>query len=308
MNLRLSIFLLLLPFLLTAQFQQHTLIFVGDTQSPIWFEKFYLQYNNNEKATQNIFSAVLKEQNVDAVIHAGDITGYGSSKSEWKPVLPFLDSLRERSIPFIAAKGNHDYMFLPSTAMKRFKEYVPSSASDYSLWKFDNVAIILLNSNFSRLNSSVITTQRKWYVSMLEKCEADTSVHFIITVDHHPPFTNSKVISGSEEVRKDFLPAFFQSKKAVLFVSGHAHRFEHFRQQGKDFLVVGGGGGLLHNEQTPPVMNDLYTGKDEGEFFHYVRCRVFADSLSFEIVKVTPHPARTEIVHHFEISAVGRKQ
>ncbi len=300
---RFSIIFFLSSFLLAAQPQQRTLIFLGDTQSPIWFEEFYLHSDNNEEATQNIFSAILEEQNVDAVIHAGDITGYGSSRSEWKPVIPFLDSLRERSIPFIAAKGNHDYMFFSSLAMKRFQEYVPNSASDYSLWKFDNVAIVVFNSNFSRLNNSVIVGQKEWYRSTLESCDADSSIHFIITVEHHPPFTNSSVISGSKEVRKDFLPAFFQSKKAVLFVSGHAHRFEHFRQKGKDFLVIGGGGGLLHDKRPAPVMDDLYTGKDEGKFFHYVRCRVFADSLSFEIVKVTPHPARTEIVHHFEISS-----
>jgi hypothetical protein len=29
-----------------------------------------------------------------------------------------------------------------------------------------------------------------------------------------------------------------------LFITGHAHDFEHFNISGKDFLTIGGGGGL----------------------------------------------------------------
>lgn len=291
----------IIPLLLFAQPPQK-LIFISDTQSPIWFEKIYMEYNENEGATQKIFSSILEESNLAAFIHAGDITAYGSSRDKWEPVMPFLDSLRTRSIPFIAAKGNHDYMFSSEKAMENFREYVPGSPSDYSVSRFGPVAVILLNSNFSKLDDLTIDRQNKWYVSTLSMCDADSTIRFICCVNHHSPFTNSAIVSGSEEVQKNFLPAFYHSTKARLFITGHAHRFEHFRNRGKDFLVIGGGGGLLHPKKSSELLTDLSTAGEEGSFFHYARCLVGEDSLSFEIVKVTATSAHGEVVYATSIT------
>ena len=40
------------------------------------------------------------------------------------------------------------------------------------------------------------------------------------------------------------MPGYIKSKKAKRFITGHAHAFEHFNMLGKDFLVIGGGGGI----------------------------------------------------------------
>ena len=298
----LAFILTIVPLLLFAQSPPQKLIFVSDTQSPIWFEKIYVEYNDNEAATQKIFSSILEESNLTAVIHAGDITAYGSSRDKWEPVLPFLDSLRARSVPFVAAKGNHDYMFSSAPAMENFREYITGSPSDYSLSRFGPVAVIFLNSNFSKLDDSTIVRQNEWYAATLSKCDADSTVRFICCVNHHSPFTNSAIVSGSEEVQKYFLPEFYHSRKARLFVSGHAHRFEHFRNGGKDFLVIGGGGGLLHPRKSSELLTDLSIAGEEGRFFHYVRCLVGNDSLSFEIVKVASGSAHGEVVYTMSVT------
>ena len=206
----------------------------------------------------------------------------------------------------MVAKGNHDSMFFAKSAAENFDRYLPGSASDYSARKFGHVEILVLNSNFSQMEDSSIAHQNEWYRSMLTVGDSDSSVHFIITVDHHPPITNSAVISASDEVRRNFLPYFFDSKKSVLFVTGHAHRFEHFREKEKDFLVVGGGGGLLHKKRTTNITPDLYLGADEGRFFHYVRCKVAADSLTFEVMKVTADSIPSNVVHRFSIQYQSR--
>ncbi len=297
-----ALILAIIPPLLFAQSPPQKLIFVSDTQSPIWFEKIYMEYNDNEAATQKIFSSILEESGLTAVVHAGDITAYGSSRDKWEPVLPFLDSLRARSVPFIAAKGNHDYMFSSAAAMENFQEYVPGSRLDYSVSRFGPVAVILLNSNFSKLDDSTIDRQNEWYASTLSKCDADSTIRFICCVNHHSPFTNSAIVSGSGEVQKNFLPAFYRSTKASLFLTGHAHRFEHFQNRGKDFLVIGGGGGLLHPRKSSELLTDLSTAGEEGRFFHYVRCLVGEDSLSFEIVKVTSTSTPGEVVYTMSIT------
>jgi predicted phosphodiesterase len=287
---------------LTAQTDsiQSTLVFLSDTQAPMWVEKLYLKDYDNEKATQNIFSSILKEQKLDAVIHCGDITAYGMSRSKWEAVLPFIDSLKARTIPFIAAKGNHDYYFFSGRAMRNYEEYIPAGRKEYSLYTFGSTAIIVLNSNVEELEDSVRRQQHAWYASTLQSLDTDSTVHFIITVDHHSPFTNSTMVTGSSVIRKEYLPVFYSSVKSKLFVSGHAHRFEHFRKKGKDFLVIGGGGGLFHDKRTENPDEDLH--KRDGRFFHYVKCSVYADSLSLNVVKVEPRSSETKELHHVTIA------
>jgi hypothetical protein len=108
--------------------------------------------------------------------------------------------------------------------------------------------------------------------------EHDGSIKVIIVGCHHSPYTNSKVVKPSLEVRREFVPAFLQSKKCVLFLSGHSHNFEQFKVGGKYFLVIGGGGGphqALHtdNQPTPDLANNYKP------MFHYLEVRRSQDSL-----------------------------
>jgi hypothetical protein len=156
--------ILILPALLSSQPKDSstTLVFLSDTQAPLWFEKLYLQHDDNEKATPLIFSNIPQEQNISAVIHGSDLTSHSSDKRSWSQIRPFMDSLQARSIPFLAAKGNHDYFFSASAAIRKFKKYVPESCSDYFSRKFGPGAIVLLNSNFWQLPHSLIVRQRTW--------------------------------------------------------------------------------------------------------------------------------------------------
>lgn len=275
------------------------LVFLSDTQTPMWVEKIYLSSDDNDAATQNIFSSILKEDNLTAVIHAGDLTGHGWLRSSWTPVLPFIDSLKAKSIPFIAAKGNHEYYFVSSWGMERFGEYVPNGTSDYSVHRFDACAVIILNSNEGKMDDDLRAAQRRWYDSTLAACDADSAVRWIITVAHHSPFTNSDMVTGSAFIRNEYLPAFYKSMKSKVWIGGHAHRFEHFNRKGKDFLVIGGGGGLHHGKREEYPHNDLHSG--DGRFFHYLRCTVFSGSLRMEIISVTPDSQRTETAYSITI-------
>jgi len=121
------------------------------------------------------------------------------------------------------------------------------------------VAVVLLNSNFDRLSASEAQAQQAWYTRTMDSLDEDGSIRAAIVCCHHSPYTNSTVVGSSMSVRQNFLPSFAASRKAQLFLSGHAHAFEHFRRGGKDYIVIGGGGGLLHplNEGADRVEGDL---------------------------------------------------
>lgn len=260
-------------------------VFLSDTQTPMLAEKIYLKSDNNETATQNIFTSILTEKEITAVIHAGDMTGHGWLRSSWRPILPFIDSLNARSIPFVAAKGNHEYYFISSWGMERFEEYVPNGKGDYSVQRFGNSAIVILNSNADKLDDEIKAQQKRWYDSTLASCDGDSTLQWIFTVAHHSPFTNSDMVTGSDFMRKEYLPAFYASPKSRVWIGGHAHRFEHFRKKEKDFIVIGGGGGLHHDKRSENPHDDLHAG--DGRFFHYLRCTAFQDSIMIETMKVT---------------------
>jgi hypothetical protein len=125
---------------------------------------------------------------------------------------------------------------------------------------------------------SDITKQDSWYNNEIKKLNDDPAVKFIIVGCHHSPFTNSKVVKPSMLVRQKFIPAFIDSKKCILFLSGHSHNFERFNVQGKYFLVIGGGGGphqpLYTDKEITPELSSAY--KPE---FHYLEVIRHSDSL-----------------------------
>jgi predicted MPP superfamily phosphohydrolase len=251
------------------------IVFISDTQLPLWIETLFLETNHNNVARDMLFHAIRKERNLTAVFDLGDLNGFGSSESDWKQLDSFVSSLRGDKIELFPLMGNHDYMLFPSWAVEKM---VQRFSVDVLRWRtiiIDSLAVVMLNSNFSHLSEDEKNEQARWYQLELDRLENNASVAVIIVTCHHSPYTNSSVIGPSEEVQQQFVPGFLQSTKCKLFLSGHAHAFEHFKHGGKDFLVIGGGGGPLHRlltgaqQRTP----DLYSSTENNRMFHYITCR-----------------------------------
>jgi hypothetical protein len=151
------------------------------------------------------------------------------------------------------------------------------SATGYSE-VIDSVAVILLNSNFTKMAPAEIARQDDWYTAELKKMDNDPAIKFVIVGCHHSPYTNSKAIVPSVQVQRRFVPGFIGSKKCVLFLSGHSHNFEEFKEQGKYFLVIGGGGGPHQPLNTiTPSSHDLAVNYKPA--FHYLEVKRYHDSL-----------------------------
>jgi hypothetical protein len=170
----------------------------------------------------------------------------------------------------------------------------------------DSVAVILLNSNFRSLSNTEDTAQINWYKRTLTSLDADSSIRFIISGCHHSPYTNSRIVSSSLSVRQKFVPHFIKSTKSILFLSGHSHNFEHFKQQGKDFFVIGGGGGLhqplKHGEG---ILDDL--SDDYKPLFHYLTINRIVDQLKLTSLRLKADFKNFEEGATFQInSSVGQ--
>ncbi len=273
-------------------------VFVSDTQDPLWVETLFLEENRNTEARARIFESILADQPA-ALFHCGDLVALGSLGSEWGVIDSFLTQLRSRSIPFYPALGNHDLLLFPRIGRENFAKRSPVDATTGYVRRLGPVAVIMLNSNFFYLCGAEERRQQAWYEETLDALDADSDVKWIIVGCHHSPYTNSTIISPSSSVQQHFVPAYVKSRKGVLFLSGHSHAFEHFIHSGKDFMVIGGGGGLQHplRRGSEARWTDLFPENSSLRRFHYLRCSIERGELVVEVQMLTKNFSGTETIY-----------
>ena len=244
----------------------------------MFVETILLRRHNNKKATELLFSDVL-QRHPAAFFLLGDLVNLGYSNRQWKPIDRYVETLRKKEIPVHAILGNHEVMGRPREGIRKFQQRFPDHQPTGYVVYTKNVAVVLVNSNFSTLSVNEEVAQTLWYKSTLETLDQDPKVDFIITGCHHSPFTNSRIVKPSKEVEEKFIPPFLSSRKSCLFLSGHCHAYEHYKVEGKDFMVIGGGGGLRQ-----PLRQGLGTladiASDYKPLFHYVMVEVLGDTLN----------------------------
>jgi hypothetical protein len=253
------------------------------------FERVYLTYNGNARGRKAIFQKILEIRPM-AVVHLGDQISMGSQNSTWHDVDQFVKSLNEQGIGFSPIPGNHEYLLSSKAGIAHFTSRYPgANLTGYSR-EYGNVAVVLVNSNFSELSENERQGQLRWYRKTLEDYENKPSIDFVVVGCHHPPYTNSRIVGISKEIRDDYLAEFYQAKKCKLFVSGHAHAYEHFKINGKDFLVIGGGGGIQHPLRIgeKAEYKDIFSNSLEKRVFHFLTIRSTDDTLSVDLRMLKP--------------------
>jgi UDP-2,3-diacylglucosamine pyrophosphatase LpxH len=250
--------------------------FTSDTQAPMLVETIILRSNKNRLATKKLFEDI-GQRNPGSLFILGDVVNLGYSDRQWKPMDRYLKDLREKGVEVHAALGNHEVMGKKNTGEKKFQQRFPNHVKTGFVEVVDSVAVVLLNSNFKKLSKKENDMQVAWYQETLKALDADPAIHFIITGCHHSPYTNSKIVGPSKGVQDRFVKPFLASEKSKLFLSGHCHGFEHYQVEGKEFVVIGGGGGLHQPMRADGAHQDL--AKDYKPMFHYLTVLRSGDGL-----------------------------
>ena len=260
------------------------LAFASDTQAPMLVETILLRSYKNRLATRLLFADILQHQ-PEVFYLLGDVVNLGYSDRQWKPIDAYLENLRKNGVAVHAILGNHEVMGRPLVGQQKFQQRFPTHVRTGYFRVHNSVAVVLLNSNFNALSRKEDIQQQKWYEETLKKLDDDTSVTFIVTCCHHSPYTNSRIVAPSAPVQQKFVPLFLQSRKSQLFLSGHCHAFEHYLVGGKDFMVIGGGGGLRQPlRQSLGSLVDL--ASEYKPMFHYLTVRHLGDYLQVRSFQV----------------------
>jgi hypothetical protein len=258
--------------------------FVSDTQSPMFPETIALPRNNNELARAKIFDSILLFR-PHSVFHLGDLVSLGFCDGSWKAIDAFGERLQALGTGFYPVLGNHELMLFSQSGESNFQKRFPNASRTGYLCRAGPLGVLLLNSNISVLTAEEQAKQLSWYQETLRKLDKDSTVGIVVVACHHSPYTNSTIVSPSGDVQENFVPPFLQSAKTRIFLSGHAHAAEHFRISTKDFLVIGGGGGLQHPLLTGSESRwqDLFPQKTEKRMFHYLEGIITSTSATFTV-------------------------
>ncbi len=209
----------------------------------MWAETLWLKPYHNAEATKRLFSDIVTRKPSSLFI-LGDVVSLSCRPKTWVRMDSYLENCRKAGIPVSALLGNHDVMSSSKRGEAEFQKRFPNHNKTGFRIIVDSMAVVFLNSNFKKLAPEDLAKEEAWLQKTLDSLDANPAVLATLMACHHAPFTNSKIVHSSEPVQQKFVPAFLQSKKATLFITGHSHNFERFNHNGKDFVVIGGGGGL----------------------------------------------------------------
>lgn len=244
-------------------------IVVSDTQDPIPSRLLRKYFPDKQKPSDYIFSAILAEPEIDALLHLGDITAFGFWNAGWKRADAFFQTLNERSVAVFPLLGNHEYLVMQTAGKRNFLRRFPMFQRSWYLVRMGVTAFVMLNSNFAYMARQESEAQLRWYERTMAALEADARVQAVVVCSHCPPYTESQASRSSKRLRREYIPIFTQARKTRLFLSGHFHSYEHFRRDGKEYIISGGGGGLIHQ---PMLVHDRPAGETPGKiFYHYLR-------------------------------------
>ncbi|MFD2572392.1 metallophosphoesterase family protein [Spirosoma soli] len=281
---------------------QSDILFLSDTQAPMWVERLVLRTHQNTKATTTIFAEILRLK-PPVLYWLGDIVSLGFRNNKWPIIDKFLDACRQSGTAVYAIMGNHDVMGRPRKGARNFQQRFPEHSHTGYVKTTNATAVVMLNSNFSTLSAADLVKQQIWYEQTLQELDADPAVEVVIVTCHHAPYSNSKLVGSSKLVQQRFVPPYVKSQKARLFITGHSHAFERYQFEGKEFLVIGGGGGLRQPLNTSPSrLPDLATSYKP--LFHYLAVRREGNGLQLTSYCLKKDFSGFDVGYAYEIAAV----
>jgi len=171
----------------------------------------------------------------ETVFIGGDITQNGSRREDFDLFFEVMKPLTDIA-EIYPAMGNHD----KDTDL--FLQYFPTVDSlTYYVVEKEDIIWIVLNSNLKLAPGSL---QYNWLVNQLEANKERT----VVVIMHHPVFSSGA--HGDEKGFSFLFPALFKKYSVAAVLSGHDHIYERSAKDGIHYVVFGGGGGSLYNNES----------------------------------------------------------
>jgi hypothetical protein len=235
------------------------------------------------------------QNQLQAVIHTGDIVGSGSTISQYTeqfftPFAPFSSS-----VPFLITAGNHElespfyYKYIKNDDISA----QPVGDSDFERYwskRIGNTLLIGLNSTDQPSLQGIFSREEAWLKSTLDAAQANDSIAMIFCFVHAHPFSELWVDGSIPFVRDVVFPLLKKYSKVQQLSYGHTHGYERGMatvcagdSTTGDFTLLddGGGGGArdrwgVYNNKDYPEIHTSY------DYFFYTIGEIDQENNSYK--------------------------
>jgi len=239
-----------------------TFVVYGDTreQLPLW---------NQSDLHARVAERIAMEQDCLFVVHTGDLVNDPDDEGEWGRFFEAAGAMLA-STTFFAVPGNHEGDLL------KYQEYF--GVPPWYNFTVSGFEFIIIDSN--TLKPDREEQQNRWINQTLA---GPSNGRFVFL--HHPMYTSEpNHWGGFLDIRGKWEQPFIEHNVIVVF-SAHVHAYEHFYENGIDYLTMGTGGAPFYPlaEQKPAG----YRNSTENTLA-YARVTVSAkpDPTLVEVIKV----------------------
>lgn len=209
----------------------------------------------SKKTIQQIYGSDLHNQ-VNLVLHSGDLVVTGSSIAQWTEQYFAPMSHLSPYIPFLTVTGNHEgehQNYYKYMHYDNISGYPPPNGFAEKFWStvIANTMIIGLNTN---LTGAAQTLQNMWLEQILDVAENNPKIDFVFLIGHHFSITELwgegiTYDGGPPYIKFQVFPLLKKYSKVIQYSYGHTHGFERGTIESDkpevrgDFRIVCGGGG-----------------------------------------------------------------
>jgi len=201
------------------------------------------------------------------VFHTGDLVNDGRKPDDWA-IFDAIASGLIASADYYPAIGNHEensQMFFD-----RFK--LPNNERWYAVDSGGIHFIVLDSTSDTRPGSE----QYRWLESHLETTARNRE--FVAAVFHHPPFSTGPHDADERGLRTTWVPLFEKHGVDVVF-NGHDHTYERSLHNGIYYIVTGGGGAPLYDQERDSPDSQVYITT-----YHFCSLSVVDDKLKVDVL------------------------
>lgn len=226
------------------------------------------------------------------VLQTGDLVHNGDNESQWKIFDEITGEMRKQ-IPYYPARGNHD-VGRQGFFEQRVTQPVLSGNQHFYSFEKGNVHFIALD---TQDDFAPAGAQRKWLEADLAKAKSEG--RFIIPFFHKAIYSiGHHALDGDVVALRSILHPLFRKYGVRLAFLGHDHQYYRTVRGGITYVVTGGGGAPLYddNHRALKIAGDVFKMT-----YHFCVADVYPDR-----VTVTAYQTDLSVVDRFTVPIGGK--
>lgn len=213
------------------------------------------------------------------VFNIGDLTMDGRVMAEWNQFFGAIANLASR-VPYYPILGNHEYNSSYFYNAFPLPKGGGTGQEEWYSFNYGSIHFIVLDADVILMEKDAEKMQKQtaWLTKDLE---ANNNAKFKVVLFHQPFWTNTISETGNPDLIKYWKNIFEKYRVNVVF-NGHYHAYEHFYENGVNYITTAGGGAPMYKLK-PRDKWWAVTKKAITDIHHYILVDVKGDTMTLTV-------------------------